>query len=469
MGGGRSVAVYARISQDAEGLGLGVQRQLEDCRKLAAGRGWGIGEEYVDNDVSAYSGRVRPSYQRMLTDLAEGRRDAVIVYNLDRLHRRPVELEAFVELCERVGVRDVATVTADIDLGNDDGLFMARIFAAFAAKESGRKSARQRRSNDQRALAGEPWKSGVRPFGYDDDRTTIRETEATVYRELVARYCAGESLRGLTAWLNQTGVPTIKGGAWKSPTVRSLLNAPRYAGLRTHRGEVIGPGTWPAIITVEERDRLLAIQATRTVTKRRAPRSRLLTRMLVCAHCEHTMYAQYRYDTKDRRAVYTCVPDPDQGGCGRMSVVAEKVEDLITEAVLTRLDSPELAAALAGHGGPGSRATELAATVASGRAHLDELATLYATGDVTAREWMLAKTPIQNRISTAERELANLTDTTAISGLVGNAEQLRERWAELTLDRRQAIIRAVLDKVVIHPSRPTSRFDMTRVQPVWRF
>jgi DNA invertase Pin-like site-specific DNA recombinase len=72
----------------------------------------------------------------MLVDLESGARDAVIVYNLDRPHRRPVELEEFVALCERVGVSQVATVTADIDLGNDDGLFMARIFAAFAAKES---------------------------------------------------------------------------------------------------------------------------------------------------------------------------------------------------------------------------------------------------------------------------------------------------------------------------------------------
>jgi len=38
-----------------EGAGLGVTRQLEDCRKLAADRGWSVGDEYVDNDVSAFS------------------------------------------------------------------------------------------------------------------------------------------------------------------------------------------------------------------------------------------------------------------------------------------------------------------------------------------------------------------------------------------------------------------------------
>ena len=49
-------SIYARMSSDAEGTGLGAAWQLEDCRKLAADRGWPVGAEYVDNDVSAFSG-----------------------------------------------------------------------------------------------------------------------------------------------------------------------------------------------------------------------------------------------------------------------------------------------------------------------------------------------------------------------------------------------------------------------------
>lgn len=70
----RSAAVSARISSDQDGTALGVARQLEDCRKLAASLGWVVGEEYVDNDLSAYSGKPRPEYQRMLLDLADGAR-----------------------------------------------------------------------------------------------------------------------------------------------------------------------------------------------------------------------------------------------------------------------------------------------------------------------------------------------------------------------------------------------------------
>src|SRR3954471_21164706 len=97
----RAVAVYARISQDRDGDGQGVKRQVADCRAEAARRGWPVAEVYVDDDVSAYSGKVRPAYARLVVDLADGHRDAVIVWHLDRLHRSLMELEHFVATCTR--------------------------------------------------------------------------------------------------------------------------------------------------------------------------------------------------------------------------------------------------------------------------------------------------------------------------------------------------------------------------------
>src|SRR5881397_1487977 len=103
--------IYARISSDREGDALGVNRQLEDCKQLAGLRGWQVVETYVDDDVSAYSGKPRPEYARMLHDLQTGTITGVLVYHLDRLHRQPKELEEFFEVCKHAGVDDLATVT----------------------------------------------------------------------------------------------------------------------------------------------------------------------------------------------------------------------------------------------------------------------------------------------------------------------------------------------------------------------
>ena len=430
-----------------------------------------MGEEYVDNDISAYSGKPRPAYARMIADVTGGLRDAVLVYNLDRLHRRPVELEEFVTLCEKAGVREVATVTADIDLGNDlgndDGLFMARIFAAFAAKESGRRSARIRRKMDQNATAGLPH-GPARPFGYEADKITVREDEAAIIRQLVDRFLAGESLRSLASSLNNTGVPITKGAEhWQTPTLRQMLSSARLAGLREHRGQIIGAAVWEPIITVEKREQVLARLASLAVSGRRAPRTHLLSGLLRCGKCGNTLYsASRRTNAGERRLRYVCLSGPDHGGCGKLTVVGEPVEALISETVLTRLDSRELADALSGRSSDDGALAALGEALAADQVQLEELAGLYATGQVTAREWMAARNPIEGRIRDTQRRLAHATETSALDGLLGNVAALRGQWDTLGIDRRHAIIRAILDHAVIGPGTPGARtLDLTRVQP----
>jgi site-specific DNA recombinase len=93
--------VYARISDDRRGgAGLGVQRQVEDCQALAERLGWPVAGVYVDNDVSAYSGKPRKDYQRLLADIRAGHITSVLAWHTDRLHRSPVELEEYMSVCE---------------------------------------------------------------------------------------------------------------------------------------------------------------------------------------------------------------------------------------------------------------------------------------------------------------------------------------------------------------------------------
>jgi site-specific DNA recombinase len=71
-----------------------------------------------------------------------------------------------------------------------------------------------------------------------------------------------------------------------------------------------------------------------------------------------------------------CLKGPDHGGCGRLTVVAAPVEELLTEAVLARLDSTQLSDALAGKASTDADVTALAAQVEADQGRLDELAGL---------------------------------------------------------------------------------------------
>ena len=462
----RSAAIYVRISLDQDGSGLGVARQLEDCRAFAAQHGWVIADEYVDNDTSAYSGKKRPEYQRMLDDIAGGGRDAVIAYHLDRLTRRPSDFEHFVDIATAAKVTHVRFVSGgDFDMVSGDGLMVMRMLAAVAAGESATKSRRMRRKNDEVAAKGLPHRGGNRPFGYQDDWLTIRPDEAAAIRTMTARFLAGESVRSIAVWLDAQGIKTVRGGPWLTTSVRTTLQNPRIAGLRQHRGDIVGTAVWEPIISMADYDKVMAMMARRASTRERSPRSYLLTGLLRCGKCGNRLFSSRR-ETSRR---YVCLSGPDHRGCGRLTVVAEPLEELITDAVLYRLDTAELAAALTGQAARDTESAALSEALAQDRAHLDELAQLYGDRKINSREWLTAKAPIEGRAKDLERRLARATGSSALLGLVGNGESLRGQWADLNLTRQAAIVKAILDHATIGAGQSGARsFDPARADLVWR-
>ena len=151
-----------------------------------------------------------------------------------------------------------------------------------------------------------------------------------------------------------------------------------------------------------------------------------------------------------------------------MTIIASPLEDLVVEAVLLRLDSPALAAALAGKAEQAA-ADDVAGELADDEAQLDELANAYGEKAITLREYLAARKPIEARIETGRKRLSRATGTVALDGFVGHSTRLREAWAEMTIERRRAVLAALLDRLVINPAiRGRNSFDPDRVEPVWK-
>jgi DNA invertase Pin-like site-specific DNA recombinase len=447
------------------GTGKGVERQIEDCRKLADQLGWVVFDEYVDNDFSAFSGKLRPNYERMLGDIRAGTVDAILVYNLDRLTRRPVEFETFYEVLNAARVTDVRFVTGDMDLGTDDGLFIGRLQAALAAKESAVKSRRVWRKLDQVAAEGRPHGGSNRPFGFEDDKITHKPSEADLIRQLAARFLAGESTRSLTIWMNEQGFPTVRGNPWRTTSVTAILANPRLAGLRPHRGGVAGPALWEPILSIEEHNQILAKMDQKKRSGRRVPRRYLLSGLLRCGKCHSPLYSSPRETTRR----YVCMRGPDHGGCGRLTVVAAPLEELIADAVLLRLDTPELASALSGAIRSDADSAALMDTISADTERLDDLARSNADNEITHREWMAARKVIADRIDANHRKLRRATHSSHLVAVLGQGQALSAQWADLNLDRQRAIVDALLDHAVIGPGVSGARaLDPERVTPVWR-
>ena len=216
-----NAGIYARISLDKDGEAVGTDRQVRLCQEKATALGWNVVQTYVDNSISATNGKERPEYERLLADLRAGTINAVMVYAVDRLTRKPAELETFIELVDAHKV-SLANVAGDVQLGTDYGRFMARTMGNIARLEAERLGKRVSDQKADRAARGIPHKGRHRLYGYtgrvkNSDGTwsgtdwDLIEKEAAIVREMFSRRASGESCTSIANDLTKRGIKTAAG------------------------------------------------------------------------------------------------------------------------------------------------------------------------------------------------------------------------------------------------------------------
>lgn len=454
-----SAVVYCRISRDVDGEGLGVERQRKDCLDLCSKRGWSVTDVLIDNDVSAYSGKQRPGYDKAIRALTERRADALVAWHPDRLHRSPRELEDFVSIVEQTGA-SVATVTAgDVDLSTPEGRLQARIVGAVARKESEDKSRRLRRKHLELAEAGKVAGGGPRPFGFKADRIRHDAREVKLIREAARRVLAGESLYAITNDWTERHVPTSTGAKWSTTALKTLLMAPRVAGLRSHHGEIVGPAVWKPILDRDTWDAVTAVLRTRGRARTRPPRAYVLSGGLVrCGKCGHALVAAPRPYGR----AYACLSG--HGGCNSVSIKADPMEEFVIDAMFEALDGPELAEMVE----PADDAGDVRHELGDVEGRLQDLADMFATGAISKAEWMRARSKLEDRRTTLEAQVASAVSTSPLAAY-RDVGVLRSRWPTLTIDQRRTIIAAVITAVNVAPAgRAGGRVDLDRVTIEWR-
>lgn len=451
----RRAGIYVRISSDPSGQRLGVTRQLDACRAKAEALGWAVVGVYEDNDVSATGRTPRPRYEAMLTDLEAARLDAVVVWDLDRLTRRPIEIEHFIDLADRRGVA-LASVGGDVDLATDNGRLFARIKGAVARSEVERKSARQRAAGEQRRAAGLQH-VGRRAFGHTRDGRGLEEAEAAWVRKGVAALLAGESVGQITRAFNEAGLTTTAGGPWRTTELRRMLRNPRHAGLLTHVGVVVGEGAWEPIISVDDHRAVCAVldDPARHTARARVD-SALLVGVATCGRCGAAIYSTR---SGDRPRYYYC------SSRRHLTRAAAAVDDYITDVILERLTrtpvddllDPTDPALLA------NLRTEEAAL----RARLDGVADAYAAGDVDELQLRRVSNRLRGRLDEIAAELTSLTRRPDLATIL-DAADVTAGWAATPPAGRTRIL-AALAAITIHaPGRGARRFDPATVEVRWR-
>ncbi len=429
-------AIYARLSIERESSSDNVETQIEECTAYIEDQGWQVVHVFSDSDISAskYSTKPRPGYEQLLNAVRAGEVECIVITEMPRLYRRLEELLELMHLAETTVLKRIETTDGnDYDLSTGMGVHNAVQAVNTAVLESRRTSDRMKRKRRAEAKAGKAH-GGMRPYGYEKGGKVVNHDEASIICECRDLLFAGDTPLNIVTMLNLRGVPTAQGKKWYVRNLEQVLTSRRIAGIRTHNGSEY-PGDWPAIISEGDSDRL-----------------RLLLRQ----------------QAKDGSGM--------PYGCGKIVRTAEAVEALVTEAVLYRLDSTDLATAMRESEVP--EITRLMEEYSAGKLKLRELVEDYASGLLNREQLAQAKTVVEDALERTKARLARVESGRTLASIPID-KTVREAWDEADIIWRRSLISLLVEKVVVYPSRPGSRrweapngktyaFDPAKVVIAWR-
>jgi site-specific DNA recombinase len=447
-------AIYTRISKDRNGESLGVQRQEKACRELADKLGWTVVDVFSDNDISAFNGRRRPEFERLLQAMKDGQIDALVCWHVDRLYRSMKDLERVIDTAEAARLSIKTVNSGELDLSTSAGRMMARILGSVARQESEHAGERRKALYMQSAQAGQWGANGHRTFGYSRDGQPL-EPEATMFRQAVVDVLAGKSLRGIARDWQASGVTTTRGTSWSSPRIRRILLNARYAGIKTHNGKEVTRGDWTPLISEDTHRGLVAYLRTADRNPHTSfERKWIGSGVYVCGRCGGPMKAAW-----DGRRRYQC----SQGSC--VMRAGQPVDDYVTATVLERLSRKD-AHLLLDH--PTVNVGELGTSRAALVAKLDELADQFADDVIDGSQLKRGTEKLRARVAKIDAQLAEATRTSPAAALLASGKQLHERWTAMTPGQQAQAIEELVVVKVLPTRRGVRTFDPNCVDIKWR-
>ncbi|WP_455835382.1 recombinase family protein [Pseudarthrobacter siccitolerans] len=461
---GTRAAIYTRISRDKkEGGGLGVERQLAACKNLAVSLNVSIVGEYSDNDISAFSGKRRPGYDQMLSDIAAGGIDVVLAWHTDRLHRRTLELERYIQVCEPHQVGTHTVQAGKLDLSTPSGRMNAKILGNFAQYESEHKGERIREQKAQAANKGK-FLGGRVPYGWRSTKAgiAVEPLAGELIQAGTRAIINGRSLIGVTRDWSDAGALSLSGTRMNTTQVRRVLLRPRNAGLMTFHGEIVSD-QWPAIVTLDEFRKCEAILTDSSRPKQSESKFKYLLSGVAQCFCGRTMTG---FGVDGRRS-YRCKVHQEGGKYvrGHAQRAMQPLDHYVMTVAETYLRRPgtaaNLRAALAEHDSaeePVSR-EDVAALI--DRKHA--LARLFAQGSISESQLTEGSKEIESKLARLEDRAVANGGTRGVAA-IALSEDPAGSFLAADVDVQREILRSLFT-IELRPTGPyKGSFDASSVR-----
>lgn len=255
-------AIYTRKSSE-EGLEQdfnSLDAQYSACSAYVASQaseGWVLLRERYDDGGISGGTLERPALQRLLTDIAAGKIDIVVVYKVDRLTRSLLDFARLVEALDKTGTSFVS-ITQSFNTTTSMGRLTLNMLLSFAQFER-EVTAERIRDKLAASKARGMWMGGTPPLGYEPNGRSLAivDEHADLVRSIFQLYLDLGTVRGVCDELDRRGIlkPLRISKAGKSYGGRpfgrgelyAMLANPIYIGRIQHKG-VLHQGLHPAIV-----------------------------------------------------------------------------------------------------------------------------------------------------------------------------------------------------------------------------
>jgi len=331
----KSVAIYLRKSRadleaEARGEGETLAKHRRALIEMAHKYQYTITDVY-EEIVTGESIAARPEVQRLLKAVEQGKYDAVLTMDMDRLGRGDQIDQGIIAATFKYSDTLIITPRKVYDLQNELDEEWSE-FEQFLARREYKIIAR-RLARGRRMAAKEGKCVGRVPYGYmrGDDLHLVPDPDtAPIVRKIFELRAQGMGRFGIAHWLDDHGIapPSAKGksGQWESVTIRDILDNEVYLGriifgqykfvktpsggkrkIRVPREEwIVVEDAHPAIIDQELWDRVHAIRdimSTRN-TKRYSLKN-ALAGLIRCGQCGKMMIRRPHHGRKKSMLICT--------------------------------------------------------------------------------------------------------------------------------------------------------------------
>ncbi len=121
---------------------------------------------------------------------------------------------------------------------------------------------------------------------------------------------------------------------------------------------------------------------------------------------------------------YVCPNTPGGHTCGKTATVADKTDKHIRDLILTALDSPAMAQRLHQQQPDISSLDEEAR---ENEARMEELAAAWAAGEISRKEWMTARTVLEQKVTRARAQLRRRDSRAPLRAFIGTYDEMLDR------------------------------------------